>query len=231
MINKRMNKYKKWYNNIVQNAQTRDINSYTERHHIIPRSLGGSNESSNLVDLTAKEHFICHWLLVKIHKGEARNKMINALYMMQGNSSNQKRYTSKITGRIYEHLRREYSEYIKKRNTGNQINDEQREKIRQSKLGKKRPPFSEEWLANIKVARQGERNGMYGKTHSEETRAKQREKAKLRAYSTETNEKRRQANLGSKREKKQCPHCNNLIAVNGYTRWHGDNCKLKKECI
>jgi hypothetical protein len=224
-INKLMNKYEKWYNNIVQNAQTRVIDCYTERHHIIPRSLGGGDESSNLVDLTAKEHFICHWLLVKMHTGNTRNKMINALYMMQGKSSHQKRYTSKITGRIYEHLRKEYSEYIRKQNTGNQINDEQREKIRQSKLGKKRAPFSEEWLANIKAARQGERNGMYGKTHSEETRAKQRSKAIGRKQSAETVQKKADAIRGSKREKLLCPHCNNLISVNTYPRWHGDRCK------
>jgi len=30
---------------------------------------------------------------------------------------------------------------------------------------------------------------------------------------------------GTKREKKQCPHCGKDVAVNGYARWHGNNCK------
>ena len=36
---------------------------YHERHHIIPRCLGGGNEEENLIDLFAKEHFIAHKLL------------------------------------------------------------------------------------------------------------------------------------------------------------------------
>ena len=32
------------------------------------------------------------------------------------------------------------------------------------------------------------------------------------------------ANMGKKREKKLCPHCDRLVAVNGYARWHGANC-------
>ena len=39
---------------------------YCERHHIIPKSIGGSNSSYNLVNLTAKEHFIAHRLLEKL---------------------------------------------------------------------------------------------------------------------------------------------------------------------
>ena len=38
--------------------------SYTESHHIIPRSLGGEET----VSLSAREHFICHWLLLKMVK-------------------------------------------------------------------------------------------------------------------------------------------------------------------
>lgn len=36
---------------------------YHERHHIIPKSCGGSNEDNNLIDLFAREHFIAHKLL------------------------------------------------------------------------------------------------------------------------------------------------------------------------
>ena len=49
-----MNKYKNWYNSIIKNAQNRQIDGYVEKHHIIPQSLGGSNETINLVKLTAR---------------------------------------------------------------------------------------------------------------------------------------------------------------------------------
>lgn len=79
------NKYSIWYNSIIFNAQQR-VNSketYVERHHIIPRALGGDNQKTNLVDLSPREHFICHWLLTKMTTGCARYKMLYALGCMQ----------------------------------------------------------------------------------------------------------------------------------------------------
>jgi hypothetical protein len=50
-------------------------------------------------------------------------------------------------------------------------------KIAETKLGKKRGPQSAEWLAKLTATRQGERNGMSGRKHREESKAIQREKA------------------------------------------------------
>ena len=38
-INKHMNKYTKWYNNICKRGQNRAIEEYTEKHHIVPESF------------------------------------------------------------------------------------------------------------------------------------------------------------------------------------------------
>lgn len=62
--------YQKIYNQIVNRARSRKLEGYVERHHILPKSMGGSNAKENLVDLTAREHFICHVLLAKIHGGK-----------------------------------------------------------------------------------------------------------------------------------------------------------------
>lgn len=74
------NKYNKWYFNIIDRAKSRTLanDDYVEKHHIIPKSLGGSNNADNLVCLTAKEHFICHLLLTKMTAGVARTKMVYA---------------------------------------------------------------------------------------------------------------------------------------------------------
>jgi hypothetical protein len=67
---------------IIGRGQTRIFDGYTERHHIVPRSLGGSNSASNISKLTAREHFIVHLLLVKITKGPELRKMCYALHKM-----------------------------------------------------------------------------------------------------------------------------------------------------
>lgn len=72
------NKYTKWYWSIITHAQARVIFGYHEKHHIIPKSLGGSNSADNLVRLTAREHFICHILLTKMTEGKAKRSMIFA---------------------------------------------------------------------------------------------------------------------------------------------------------
>lgn len=64
--------YKKIYDSICNRAKDRKIEGYVERHHIIPKSKGGSNDSSNIVELTAREHLLCHWLLAR-HTGDHRD--------------------------------------------------------------------------------------------------------------------------------------------------------------
>jgi hypothetical protein len=73
------NKYSTWYYNIVSRGKERNTTEYTEKHHIIPKSLGGSNQPSNLVKLTPREHYICHLLLVRMTTGQDKFKMIHAI--------------------------------------------------------------------------------------------------------------------------------------------------------
>ena len=75
------NRYTLIYFSIIENARLRVLpkDQYKETHHIVPRSLGGGNELSNLVDLTYREHRICHKLLVKMTDSINRSKMSYAL--------------------------------------------------------------------------------------------------------------------------------------------------------
>jgi hypothetical protein len=101
------NKYTTWYNSLINKAKDRTITGYTEKHHIIPSSLGGTNDNDNIVKLTAREHFVCHLLLTKMTTGNARYKMNFALHMLS-NAKNigEGRYIP--SGRIYEIVRKEY---------------------------------------------------------------------------------------------------------------------------
>ncbi len=245
-----MNKYETWYASITNRGQHRRLDSYTESHHIIPQSLGGTNLPENITKLTAREHFICHWLLIKIHReGEAHWKMLNAIRIMRAENKNQQRYSNRITSRVYSNLKEEYSKLQSERNKGagngmfgksqtekakSKISEantgrvqpiEEKLKQKAAQIGKKREPFSKEWLAKLSASNTKERNGMYGKTHAEATLELMRQKAIGRKQSAETIAKKADAIRGLKREKKLCPHCSKEVAVNGYARWHGDNCK------
>lgn len=77
------NKYKRWYFSIVNRARERAIKGYTEGHHVIPKSMGGLNDKSNIVKLTFREHFLVHWLLMKCTEGKAKGKMRYAFLMMR----------------------------------------------------------------------------------------------------------------------------------------------------
>ena len=103
--------YKRIYNSIVENANKQNRKKKAgvlyERHHIVPKSIGGSNNRDNLVLLTPKEHYICHRLLVEIHKGTPNeNKMYYAMWCMINGVGNQKRYAT--SSRIFTKLREEF---------------------------------------------------------------------------------------------------------------------------
>jgi hypothetical protein len=55
------------YDGLIARARGRSRYGYMERHHIVPKCMGGGNCKDNLVHLTAKEHFIAHKLLVRIY--------------------------------------------------------------------------------------------------------------------------------------------------------------------
>ena len=134
------NKYQKWYDQLIDRARNRTIEGYVERHHIVPRSLGGTNEKSNLVALTAREHLIAHMLLPRFVENKA--PMWQAVYMMM--------YTQdrKHTGRLYEQAKLEYRGICKSRKRS----PETRAKISDTSKGRKHSP---ETCAKISAALKG----------------------------------------------------------------------------
>ena len=140
------NKYTTWYNSLISKAKDRTISGYTEKHHIIPSSLGGTNDNDNIVKLTAREHFVCHLLLTKMTTGNARYKMNFALHMLS-NAKNigEGRYTP--SSRMYDLARRLHKEAL-----DNYWTDEKRkehaDKIRPTVIGRKLKESSKEKLRN-----------------------------------------------------------------------------------
>ena len=130
MIN---NKFSKYYFNIISNAKARILNPAVkiEKHHILPKSLGGTNEASNLVSLTLREHFICHKLLIRMTEGKERTKMVYALWKMC-HSTKEKIDAFKLTSRTYDSVK----SLMSKSRTSADFTPEWREKISNSRKGK-----------------------------------------------------------------------------------------------
>lgn len=134
--------YKAIYYKIIEKAKKETENGnryvgYYEKHHIIPKSLGGTNDKENIAKLTAREHFICHWLLVKMYdKGTVeRNKMLCALWRMQSGNENHKRY---INSRVYEKLRIEFAKCVS-------------ELTSKTQAGIKNSQYGTHWFSNLKT--------------------------------------------------------------------------------
>lgn len=105
--------YKKIYDQIIERAKTRHLSGYKEKHHIIPKCLGGSDDTENLVELTAREHFLCHKLLTAIYPNN--NKIIQALWLMAIGKKRKKHTYFKISNREYELLKLKFIESQKNR--------------------------------------------------------------------------------------------------------------------
>ncbi len=110
------NKYTNTYNSIIEKRKRLKPSGYSEKHHIIPTSLGGGNVKENIVRLTAKEHYICHLLLVKMVKKDSveYKKMCMAWGQMHWcESENQNRRFKVVNSRLYKTLREEHGKAMR----------------------------------------------------------------------------------------------------------------------
>lgn len=163
------NKYTKCYYNIIDRAKSRVLSReiYTEKHHIIPRSLGGSNDATNLVELTAREHFVCHLLLPKMTSGSNKTKMIYASWCLSMLVNRQKQFA--IKSRTYSNIKSAMST-IRKSSTP--WNKGKRGIYKQSVESNQKRSKSLQGRPSINKGKFGEESTFYGKKHSDDSKKK-----------------------------------------------------------
>ena len=189
--------YQKIYNNLIERSKNRYLEGYGEKHHILPRCLGGLDNKENLVDLYPEEHYLAHLLLCKMYPGNQK-LLYAAMNMTTGSMIN----NGKRNNKAYGWLRRQYAEsmsgdnnparrnpLLQKEAAKKRVEQKRTEETKakmsaaqkgrvltvehKSKLAKaatNRPPISEE--TRLKLKQRTPNKGMLGKTMSEETKAK-----------------------------------------------------------
>lgn len=182
--------YQKVYSQIIDRAKAenrvRAESIYYEYHHITPKCIGGSDDSSNKVLLTAREHFICHWLLIRIYPSSnslsfafwtmcnQKNKYQQSRYLpssrayeeaKQASIQAQKGVPSGMLGKKHSEETRQKMSESRRRRSSKQHTPETKEKIRRARLGSKRSKETIEKQANTMRGRKKQ-------PHTEETKLK-----------------------------------------------------------
>jgi hypothetical protein len=94
--------YKLHYKKLIETRFHRNLDDgvYYEKHHIIPRCLGGTNSPQNLIYLTAREHYIAHWLLYRIKPHS--NGLSYAFWVMNWPGTTKMNREIRISSRMFE---------------------------------------------------------------------------------------------------------------------------------
>lgn len=195
-------KYVRWYYNIVEKAlsegRKKSKKQYYERHHIVPKSIGGCNDAGNLVLLTAKEHFIVHLLLVKMLEGFDTNSMTKMMHAMNILVCVGEGHKQRYTAAQYEIARRLKSKAMTEYNNARWADPDARRKA--SERVKKY--YDDDPCARRKSSE------AIKKTWADDPEKRRAQSERIKAY-----------------PKKTCPHCNRAFDPGNYVRHIKAGCK------
>jgi hypothetical protein len=162
-----LNRYIKLISYAIENPSS----EYVERHHILPKAMGGINDSNNLVKLNARQHFLAHLLLWKAY----RNRSMTRAFQLLSN-----RFGHRINSWDYKAFKE-----------GMKTSDETKLKLSKAFLGRGRAPFTKE--TKLKMS-----NARLGMIFSEETKAKMAESARKRKRIKHTDETKKKMSQAAK---------------------------------
>lgn len=246
--------YKKHYDQLITTRRARlSHEGYREIHHVIPKSMGGCDDISNLVSLTAREHFIAHWLLWRIHrnkqtafaffcmqKWKKKNaKMFSSIAYQEAREAMSREASIIMSKQTHWKGRKQTAEHIenrvkKLRNRSRNLSKETCEKISQSmkKYRSENPLiFSDEHREKLSQAAKK----LKGFKHSEESRrnmslasiGKSPTKGNTGNKHTEYSKRKMSETIKSNSASKhyRCPHCDSEGIGRSFKGWHFDKCR------
>lgn len=221
-------KYVKMYVAIIHNRLNNGHSeTYSEKHHILPRCTASIFETSdiesknNIVNLTAREHYICHKLLSKVDFGKTINKKLKYAYccmaFKQGDGGSLTR-KYKITSREYDNAKRIMSAIQKEYHWS------------QTESGRKRlSAIRKSIAANMSV----DKKLAISKRLSDAGKGKPKSDSHKNKISAATLgvKKTRTPKLIAAQEKQRetkhiCPKCSRSFDMLNFNRYHGDKCGI-----
>lgn len=245
--------YRRHYEMLIGRSRGRLVDCFVERHHVIPKCMGGLDDESNIARLTPEEHYIAHQLLVKMHPDN--KKLVYAAWAMtHGPRRNNKKYGWLKRKRSAAQIGATHTEETKLKISaaakGRKLSDNAKESLHSARRGSKN---SDDHNRKVSLA-------LSGKKKSEAHLAALREARKRTVYTPELREKLA-ANRGKKLNENQlaallaankgakqteghkakvsaakkgklqpkatCPTCHKEGGASLMRRWHFDNCKVK----
>ena len=197
---------------------------YTERHHIIPKSMKGSNEKDNLVRVTPREHYIAHLMLWKSFRNRQTTYAFNC--MNTATKTKKGKVVRYSNGRVYEKFLIAAREKMTGKNSPmfGKVKSEA-SRISQGNKVRGRKQSATHIENRMRSLKSNPNFGKWnlGRRASEESKLKMSKahKGKLKTEIHKEKMKfRPQNNLST-----LCPHCCSVGEFKNMKRWHFDFCK------
>ena len=174
-------KYRNIYIRLIircQNMTQEELSGYNERHHILPKCMGGSNKKSNIVLMPVRYHVIAHMVLSKAYPDNQNLKIAVFCMFSVGHEKRFSELNKMFSSREIKEIRQKIAKETSGENSPNYglvRSEEFKEKVRQANIGKK---ASEETKKKMSDARSGDRNPFFGKHLTEEKKRKMSETKK-----------------------------------------------------
>ena len=196
------------YSALIDNAKAREsVNCYMEKHHIIPKCMGGTDDKSNLVKLTAREHFVAHQLLAMAYPSV--KGLWYACRLMTASSSGQIR-----NNREYAWIKNKISE-MPNGMQGKFHSPETRKKMSASQLG-----IRKSFVTRKKIS-----NSLKGKSFLSEEGRKAISLKNTNKYVSEETKLKQSIGIRAANTVIKCPWCGKEGKRTGMLSWHFDRCK------
>lgn len=210
------NKYHKIYVDLIECQRTKSSTGYTENHHILPKSLGGSNGPDNMVRMDPRAHFIAHLLLTKFTKGRDRKSMMMAFFLFFHSPHHKNMHQSidhKLTSRMYMKCKESVQETF--RENGRNTYNPEILMFKNMDTGEVFEGNRRDFREHTGLTSQEVRNLVNGNFRH----AKRWGVWKNWGFSCDQNKK-----PPNPTKKIECPHCHKTSDARNFKRWHGDRC-------